>query len=98
SGENRVNARSHVKEGNNLCDLMDYVRNTGNKAHGYSPPIEQGSTAMSSVNQKRCDGQTGDKIPIKILRPRIVIMIQIVHEQRWRGPNKDRSKDSRVAF
>ena len=53
---------------------------------------------MSSVNQERCDSEAGDKITIKVLRPRIVVAIQIIHEQRWGGPNKDRAKHGGVSF
>src|SRR5437763_13129837 len=77
---------------------MNYVGEARDKTHCYSSPLEGRGTATSAINQERCNGETSDKVTIEILCPRIVIAIQIIHEQRWRGPNKHRGKDRSVAF
>src|SRR5439155_20499187 len=56
------------------------------------------SLAPDSMKHKWRDGAAGDGIAIKILRPGIVVAIQIILKERRHRPDDDRSEDRGVAF
>src|SRR5262249_37325233 len=77
---------------------MDNVRQAGHEADGYGVPVDGLLAASRSINQERRDGNAGRQITIKILRPRIVVAIEIVLKERWRGPDENGGENRGIAF
>ena len=58
------------------------------------------STARSAttLNRERENGEARDRIPIKILRKRIIETVQIKLEERWRRPDQDGGENRGIAL
>src|SRR5260370_38549788 len=84
ASEDRINARAHVKQCDNLGDLMHGVGHARSETDQNGAPIEARATQLHPINDEWRDRQASDRIPIKILRPRIIIPDQVILEERWR--------------
>ena len=98
AGEDRVNARPHVKKCHHLGNLMDNIGQAGQEAEADSVHVDPGSARADAIEYKRGDGEAGHGVAVKILRPGIVIAIQVILKERWHRPDEDRGEDRGVAF
>src|SRR4030095_8795816 len=80
TNENRVDTGAHIEESHNLRALMDDVRKTGEETKTHGPQGDPRPAAVDPIKHEGGNSETGNKITIKILCPRIVIAIQVVHE------------------
>jgi len=74
--EDGVDTGTHVKQSDDLSDLVDDVWNAGNQAKSDGADVDPGSPAKLKQDE-RDDGQAGDGVAIKILRPRIVETVEV---------------------
>jgi hypothetical protein len=97
ANENRVNAGAHVKQSDDLCDLVNDIRQAGNQAERDRADVDLGS-ATKLNKDKRNDCETGNQVAVKILRPRIVKAIEIKLKERRHRPDDDGREKGGVAF
>src|SRR4029077_8709356 len=88
ANENRVDAGPHIKQGDDLCDLMNNVWQTRNQTESDRADIDLRTTTELKQDERN-DGQAGDGVAVKILRPRIIEAIQIKLKERRDRPNAD---------
>src|SRR5437762_2938394 len=96
--ENRIDPRAHIKESHHLRDLMDDIRQARQKAKPDRAHVDSRSGTTDPVKRERRDGDARHGIAIEILCPRIVIAIQIIHEERWSRPDGDRGENRSVTL
>jgi hypothetical protein len=65
------------------------IGNAWDKANGDSAQVDPGSVTAHSVKNERNDGETRDRVSIEILRPWIVITIEVKLEEGGHRPNDD---------
>src|SRR5439155_27174604 len=97
AGEDRVNARPHVKKCHHLGNLMDNIGQAGKKADAESVHVDPGSAAADAIENERGNGEASHRVAVKILGPGIVVAIQVVLEQRRHRPDEDGGEDRGVA-
>ena len=95
TNENRVNAGSHVKERDDLRDLMNDVRQARNETGGDRTNIDLWTAAELKKDEGN-DCETGGGVSVEVLRPGIVEAIEIELEERGNRPNGDGGKDRAV--
>jgi len=98
ASENRVHAGAHIKKRHHLRDLMDDIGQAGQEADADSVHVDPGSAAADAIENERRDGEAGDGVAVKILRPRIVIAIQVILKERRHRPDEDGGEDRGIAF
>jgi Flp pilus assembly protein TadD len=96
ANENRVNAGAHIKQSDDLRDLMDDIWQTRNQTERDRADVDLRTTAELKQNDRN-DGEAGDGVAIEILRPRIVEAIQVKLKERGQRPNADGSEDGAVS-
>src|SRR5215212_8145168 len=87
-----VNAWSYIIQRHHLPYLMNDVRETRQHTKEKQTRRQFRSWFAGAEEQEWHDCQTGHRIPVKILRPGIVVAIQIKLEQRRERPDRHRSK------
>ena len=96
--EDRENARAHVKEGDGLRDLMDDVWERRDEAGEQNGAIKPRSAAPEAIKHERQDGEAGDGIAVKILRPGIVEAVEIELKEGRRRPDEHGREDGGVTL
>ena len=54
--------------------------------------VDPGSTAMHAIENKGCDSETGDRVTVEILGPRIVETVEIKLKERRHRPDDNGGK------
>jgi hypothetical protein len=98
SGKNRVDAGTHIEKSHHLRDLMDDIGQAWNEAKPNSAHVDPGSAAVDAIENQRRNGEACGGVSVKVLRPRIVVTIQVILEQRRNRPNDNGGQDCGVAF
>jgi tetratricopeptide (TPR) repeat protein len=96
ANENRIDTRSHVKQGHYLRDLVNHVRQARDQT-GYDRANVDLWAAAELKQDKGNDRETSHGISVEILGPRIVEAIQIELKQRWERPNADGGEEGNVS-
>ena len=73
---NGEDARAHIKERDDLSDLVDDIWQTGDQAKTDGADVDLRSAPKLKQNE-RDNGETGDRVTIEVLRPWIVEAIQV---------------------
>jgi hypothetical protein len=76
--------------------LVNDIGQAGDQAKADRADVDLGS-APKLEQDERDDGQTGHRVSIKILRPRIVKAIQVKLEQRRQRPDSDGGENGAVS-
>ncbi len=98
ASEDGIDAGADVFEREHLGDLMDDVRHSGQEAKSEGAAIEARSAAFEAKNDEGSDGETGDAVTVKILRPDIVMVLEKkILEKRRQRPDDDGGEDREVA-
>src|SRR5215470_12361754 len=77
---------------------MDYVWQARRQTKFHRTQADGWAAAANLVEQKRSDRDTCDRVTIEILRPGVVIPIQVKHEKRRHRPDEHSDKNGGVAF
>jgi hypothetical protein len=78
---NGEDARAHVKERDDLSDLVDDIWQTGDQAKTDGADVDLWSAPKLKQNE-RDNGETGDRVTVEVLRPWIVEAIAYPRESR----------------
>jgi hypothetical protein len=81
-----VDSRPHVKQCGDLSDLVNDVGQTRNQAKTDGAEVDPG-TAPKLKQDERDNGETGDSVTVKILRPGIVETVEVKQEKRRQRPD-----------
>ena len=95
--ENGVDAGAHVKKSDRLRDLVDDVRQGRDEADEKKSGVQAWPALAKAVKDKWEHGEKADQITVKILRPGIVITVQVKLKERRRRPDEDGREDGGVS-
>ena len=96
AAEDRVNAGADIKKRDDLGDLVNDIWKTRYQTERDRADVDLGSTAELKKNERN-NGEAGDEITVKILRPRIVETIQVILKKGRQRPDDDGGEDSGVS-
>ena len=94
--EDRVDAGADIKKRDDLGDLVNDIWKTWYQTERDRADVDLGSTAELKKNERN-NGEAGDEITVKILRPRIVETIQVILKKGRQRPDDDGGEDCGVS-